>query len=117
VREQLDVVSVGAATDDEIKRHEAFEARLGMCYRENALFVQMHIDTQLVHGSIQGRDYPRISHAWCINPDGTIHDAVMGADWPRDGYERFFSAETDVIFSRDEVYEHIRTEKHWGPWT
>lgn len=102
---------------DAVADRLAFEQRLGMCYRENALFVQSHFDTQLVHGSIQGDDKPRISHAWVINPDGTVHDAVLGQDFPQIVYERMFSAEVDVTFTRDQVFEHLQREKTWGPWT
>lgn len=100
-----------------LKEREAFKARLGNCYRENALFVQFHDGTQLVHGSIQGEDHPRISHAWCVNEDGTVHDAVIGQDFPAIVYERLFNTNVDVTFTRDEVFTHLQHEKHWGPWT
>lgn len=113
MREQMDTQLETSETED----REAFKTRLGWCYRENALYVQMHVDMQLVHGSIQGAGHPRISHAWCINPDGSVHDAVLGQDMPQIVHERMFSAKVDVIFTRDEVFEHIRRQKHWGPWT
>jgi hypothetical protein len=103
-------------TEGTTDQHDAFRTRLGWCFRENALFVQMHANTQLVHGSIQGEGCPRIDHAWCINPNGTIHDAVLGQDWPADAYERFFNAKLDVVFSRDEVFARLQREKTWGPW-
>lgn len=111
VAEFMDVQEEGTT-----EQHDAFNTRLGWCYRENALYVQLHNDTKLVHGSIQGDGKPRIDHAWCINPDGSVHDAVLGQDWPTDAYERFFSAEIETVFSRDEVFEHLQREKHWGPW-
>lgn len=114
--DEIEMISVRELSDAFQKR-AAFLSRLGQCYRLNALFVQMHGDrTQLVHGSIQGDDNPRISHAWCINPDGSVHDAVLGQDFPQIVYERLFNSEIDVVFNRDEVSEHMRNERHWGPW-
>jgi hypothetical protein len=98
------------------RQREGADSRLGYCYRLAGLYVQTHDGTRLVHGSIEGMGHPRNPHAWAINVDGSIHDGVLDDDWPADAYERFFSAVPDAIFTRDEVFEHCRSEGHWGPW-
>lgn len=112
----MDVEENDDTTEDAQNKRNGFEARLGWCYRNNATYVQLHANTKLVHGSIQGNGHPRIGHAWCVLIDGSVYDATLDQVWSWNEYREFFSAEVGVIFTRDEVYQALLTQKTWGPW-
>jgi hypothetical protein len=65
--------------------------RLGRCYELSGTIALHNPHVMLVHGSIQGFNFPRIAHAWVELPDGSVWEPVTNKVWHRpifDGCQR-----------------------------
>ncbi len=91
-----------------------FKDRLGSCYQ---LAGQAVVDDKgdLIHGSIQGEDNPRIGHAWVDTGEG-IYAPVIDKDLPYDFWIRFAKPIEEVRYTKTEAMIQMLRSKHWGPW-
>lgn len=95
---------------------DSMDDRLGRCYELSGRYVMNNVDTNLVHGTIQGAGKPRISHAWVILSNGDRFDPVTEISLPKDAFDRFYNSTEDVVYGQDEVFRMLAKNRHWGPW-
>lgn len=93
-----------------------FKERLGQCYALAGTFALEHLDTELVHGSIEGMGQPRLGHAWVVIPNGQVWEPVSAMTLPQDAFERMFNPEVHFAYESWEWREYAYTTKNWGPW-
>jgi hypothetical protein len=72
--------------------------RLGRCYELSGLIALHNPHVTLVHGSIQGFNYPRIAHAWVELPDGSVWEPVTNKVWHHSIFDGFYRAEVTVRY-------------------
>lgn len=92
----------------------SLQDRLGKCYVLAGRNIYEGWD--LVHGSIQGWNHPRIGHAWNIKPDGKVYDPVMDQEFDPDTHRLAFKAEEYGRWDPTEAATMATKEGHWGPW-
>ncbi len=93
----------------------SFKTRIGRCY-ELAGRYQSNNGGILVHGSIEGFGNPRLDHAWVVNNDGSVHEAILQEDLEPYIFEQLFNPEENSRYDRFEAALLALKSKHWGPW-
>lgn len=107
---------------------QTFAERLGSCYHLGALaFVNWHErrlenasmppPMLLVHGSWQGPGAPRrIDHCWVVLKDQRIWEPISAMVFDPNQFYPVTQGRVDAMHSAVDVYRHLLTTGHWGPW-
>ena len=92
--------------------------RLGMCYELSAkvLMEPEMRNSRVVHGSIQGFDFPRIGHAWVLLPNDMVFDPVTELKVVKEVYYAYHNAIDEKIYDYDALIEHLLEFGTYGPW-
>jgi hypothetical protein len=97
--------------------------RLGRCYElAGSRLIQEGLrgagaeGMRLVHGTIQGFNYPRIKHAWVIQPDGMIWEPISEVTYPRIAFDALYKPTYDLEYDYVTAAKHMVKTGHWGPW-
>lgn len=108
-------------------------SRSGFCYETAAEWVITHADhlpsavtnrlgMRLIHGSIQGADFPRIGHTWIElrHPaqawEQYAFEPVAGITAPVKEFRRFANARAVRQYSPDSTRRLVVQTGHTGPW-
>lgn len=88
--------------------------RLGRCYELS--YKATAPGTTLVHGSIQGFDFPRIDHAWVVLADGTVWEPASNEVWDAGVFRSFFRAVVGTEYTFADALHNALESGHYGPW-
>jgi|GEM_PF-2928502 len=90
--------------------------RLGRCYELSGLIALHNPHVTLVHGSIQGFNFPRIAHAWVELPDGSVWEPVTNKVWHHSIFDGFYRPQVTIKYDHQAICRLCARYEHWGPW-